>query len=143
MMRQEIGFLLMNLVLQQQVTVPTHKSSRILDHVITSEEGEVSEPLVSFVTSSDHGVVHFDLLEKHGNLAVKKASSRKWRNFDVVAFAESIVAPIDRNNPENVWNSVLMNEISYVDKNHPLKTKYVRNRTSPFFDDELRTMKRS
>ena len=36
-----------------------------------------------------------------------------------------------------------MNEISYVDKNHPLKTKYVRNRTCPFFDDELRTMKRS
>ena len=76
MMRQEIGFLLMNLVLQQQFTVPTHKSSRILNQNITSEEVEVSEPLVSFVTSSDHGDVHFDLLEKHGNLAVKKASSR-------------------------------------------------------------------
>ena len=36
-----------------------------------------------------------------------------------------------------------MNEISYVDKNHPLKTKYVRNHTCPFFDDKLRTMKRS
>ena len=36
-----------------------------------------------------------------------------------------------------------MNEVSYVDKNHPLKTKYVRNHTCPFFDDELRTMKRS
>ena len=36
-----------------------------------------------------------------------------------------------------------MNEISYVDKNHPLKTKYVRNHTCPFFDDKLGTMKRS
>ena len=61
----------------------------------------------------------------------------------MVAFAERIVAPIDRDNPENVWNSVLMNEISYVDKNHPLKTRYVRNHTCPFFHDELRTMKRS
>ena len=60
----------------------------------------------------------------------------------MVAFAESTVAPIDRDNRENVWNSVLMNGISYVDKNHPLKTKYVRNHTCPFFDDELRTMKR-
>ena len=28
---------------------------------------------------------------------------------------------------EIVWNSVLMNEISYVDKNHSPKKKYVRN----------------
>ena len=34
-----------------------------------------------------------------------------------------------------------MNEVSYVDKNHPLKTKLVRNHTCPFFDDELRTIK--
>ena len=40
----------------------------------------------------------------------------------MVALAESIVAPIDRDNPENVWNRVLMNEISYFDKIHPLKT---------------------
>ena len=33
--------------------------------------------------------------------------------------------------------------ISYVDKNHPLKTKCVRNHTCPCFYDELRTMKRS
>ena len=44
---------------------------------------------------------------------------------------------------ENFRNSMLMNEICYVDKNHPLKTKCVRNHTCPFFDDELRTMKRS
>ena len=87
--------------------------------------------------------MHSDLLQKHKNLAVKKASCRKWRNFDVVAFAENFVAPIERLNPENFWNSVLMNEISYVDKNHPLKTKYVRNHTCPFFGDELSTMKRS
>ena len=129
--------------LQQRVSVPTHRNGGILDQVITSEEVEVSEPLVNFVTSSDHGLVHFDFLQKHENLAVMKASCRKWQNFDVVAFAENIVAPIDRDNPENIWNSVLMNEISYVDKNHPLKTKYVRNHTCPFFDDELRTMKRS
>ena len=46
-------------------------------------------------------------------------------------------------NPENVWNSVLMNEISYFDKNHPLKIKYVKNHTCPFIGDELITMKRS
>ena len=142
MMRQEKDFW-DKFCLQQQVAVPTHKSGGILDQFITSEEVEVSEPLVSFVTSSDHGVVHFDLLQKHENLAVKKASCRKWQNFDAVMFAESIVAPIDRDNPENVWNSFLMNEISYVDKNHPLKTKYVRNHTCPFFDDELRRMKGS
>ena len=33
--------------------------------------------------------------------------------------------------------------MSYVDDNHPLKTKHVRNHTCPFLDDELRTMKRS
>ena len=59
------------------------------------------------------------------------------------AFAENIVAPIDRDNPETVWNNFLMKEVSSVDKNHPLKIKYVRNHTCPFFDDELRTMKRS
>ena len=36
-----------------------------------------------------------------------------------------------------------MNKINCVDKNHPLKNKYVRNHTSLLFDDELRTMKRS
>ena len=89
--------------------------------------------------------MHFDLLQKHENLAVKKASCRKWQNFDVVAFAENIVAPIDRDNPENVWNSVLMNEIIYVDKNHPLQTKHGRNHSCPSFDDKLMmlTMKRS
>ena len=61
-------------VLKQQVTVPTHKSGGILEHVITSEEVEVSDPLVIFVTSSDHGVVHFDLLQKHKNLALKRTS---------------------------------------------------------------------
>ena len=121
--------------MQQQVTLPTHKSGGILDQVITSEEVEVSEPLVNFITSSDHGVVHFDLLQKHENLAIKKASCRNWRNFDVEAFAENIVAPIDRDKPGN--------QVSYVDKNHPLKAKYVRNHTCHFFDDDLRTMKRS
>ena len=129
-------------VLQQQVNVPSHKIGGILDQVITSEEFEVSE-LVNFITSSDPGVVHFDLLQKHENLAIKKASCRNWRDFDVEAFAENIVAPIDRDNPENVRNNVLMNKVCYVEKNHPLKTKYVRNQTCPFFDDELRTMKRS
>ena len=144
MMRQEIGFLFWNnFGLQQQVIVPAQKSDGILDQVFTSEEVEVSEPLVSFVTSSDHGVEHFDLLQKHKNVSVKKASCREWQNFYLVAFAESIVAPIDRDFPENFRNSMLMNEICYVDKNHPLKTKCVRNHTCPFFDDELRTMKRS
>ena len=115
--------------LQQQVTVPTHKTGGFLDQVITSEEIEVSEPLVNFITSSDHGVVHFDLLQKQENLAIKKSSCRNWQNFDVEAFAEIIVAPIDRDNPENVWISVLMNEVNYVIKNHPLKTKFVRNHT--------------
>ena len=126
-----------------EVTVPTHKIGGILSHVITSEEVEVSEAPVNFITSSDHGVVHFDLLQKHENLAIKKASCRNWQNFDVEAFAENIIAPIDRDSPENVWNNVLMNEVSYVDKNHPLKTKCVRNHTCPFFGDELRTMKKS
>ena len=76
--------------LPQQVAVPTHRSCRILDQVITSEEVELSEPLLSFVTSSDHGVVHFDVLQEHENVAVKKVSCRKWKNLDVVAFAESI-----------------------------------------------------
>ena len=35
-----------------------------------------------------------------------------------------------------------MNEVIYVNKNHPLKIKYVRNHTCPFFEDELRTIKR-
>ena len=62
--------------LQKQVTVLTHKSG-ILDQVSSSQELEVSEPLVTFVTSSDHGVVHIDLLQKHENLAVKKALQMK------------------------------------------------------------------
>ena len=59
--------------LQQQVTVRTHKSGGILDQVITSEEVEKSEPLVNYITSSDHWVVHFDFLQKHKNLDIKKA----------------------------------------------------------------------
>ena len=80
-------------VLQLQVTVRTHNSGGILDQVITSEV-EVSELLVNFVTSADHGVVHFVLLQKHEILAVKKTSCRKWRNFDVATFAENI-APLN------------------------------------------------
>ena len=53
-------------------------------------------------------------------------------NFDVEAFVENIVAPIVRDTHENVWNNVLMNEVSYVDKNQPLKTKYVRYHTCLF-----------
>ena len=53
-----------------------------------------------------------------------------------------MVAPIDRDNPENVWNSNLMNEVNYVDTNPTLRTKYVPSHTCPFFDDERRTMKR-
>ena len=78
--------------------MPTHKSDGTLDQVITSEEVEVSEPLVTFVTSSYHGVVHLDFLQKHENLAVKMASCRKWRNFGVEAFKEKIVAPIEKEN---------------------------------------------
>ena len=129
--------------MQQKVTVPTQKSVGILDQVIISEEVKVSEHLISFVTSSDHGVVHYDLPQKHDNLAVKKISCKKWRILDVIAFTESLVALIDRDNPKNVWNIFLMNEISYVDKDHPLKTKYIRNHTCLFPDYELKTMKRS
>ena len=128
--------------LQQQGTARTQKSGRVLDQVITSEKGEVSEPLVNFVTSSDHGVMHFDLLQKHENLAVMKASCRIWRNLDLAASAESIISPINRYNPEKVWKGVLMNENSYVDKKNHLRTFYVRNHMCPLFDDELRTMKR-
>ena len=59
------------------------------------------------------------------------------------AFAEKIVPPIDSHNAESVWNSIPVNEVNYVNKNDPLKTKYVRNHTCPFIDDELRNMKRS
>ena len=123
--------------------MPTQKKVGILDQIIKSEEVEVSEHLVSFITNSDHGVVHYDFLQKHDNLAVKKISCKKWRILDVIAFKESHVALIDRDNPENVWNIFLMNEISYVDKNHPLKTKYIRNHTCLLPDYELNTMKRS
>ena len=60
MMRQEIGFLFLDeFGLQQQIIVTTHKNGRILDQVLTFEEVEVSEPLVNFITSSDHGVLTF------------------------------------------------------------------------------------
>ena len=85
-----------NFGLQKQFTVPNHKIGGISDQVNTSEEVEVSEALVSFVTSSDHGFVHSDFLQKHENLAVKRTSCRKWRTFNVVAFAENIVASINR-----------------------------------------------
>ena len=44
---------------QQWVIVPTHKNDRIVDQFITSEEVEVSEPLVNFITRSDHGILTF------------------------------------------------------------------------------------
>ena len=88
--------------LQQKIIVPTHKCGGILDQVITSEKVEVSEPLVSFLTSSDHGVVHFYFLQEQEHLAVKKASYRKWQNFDGVALADNILAPIDRDYAEYV-----------------------------------------
>ena len=53
-MRREIGFFWDEFGSQQQFTVPTHRNGGILEQVITSEAVEVSEPLVSFVTSSDH-----------------------------------------------------------------------------------------
>ena len=114
MMRQEISSFLDEFCLQQQVTVPTHKSGGILDQVITSEEVEVSEPLVNFITSSDRGVVHFDLLQEHETLAIKKASCKKWRKFDVEALTENSVALIDRDNPENFWN--IFNERSWLSR---------------------------
>ena len=74
---KKLDFFLEEFGLQQQVTLRTHKSGGVLDQVITSEEVEVSEPVVNFVRSSDHGVVHFDLLQKHNNLAVKKVLPQK------------------------------------------------------------------
>ena len=58
-----------------------------------------------------------------------------------VGFDEN-VSPIDRDNPENFWNSILMNEISYLNKSHPLKNKFLRSHTWPFFDVELGTIKK-
>ena len=78
-------------------------------------EVQVSDTLVNFVTSSDDRVVHFDLLQKHDNFAETNTSCRKWRNCDLVPFAEHIVTPIDRGNSEKFWNSFLMNEITYAD----------------------------
>ena len=49
--------------LQQQVSGPTHKSGVILEQFNESEDVEVSEPFVNFVTSSDHGVVHIELFK--------------------------------------------------------------------------------
>ena len=43
----------MNLVCLQ-VTLPAHKDGANLEQVITSEEVEVSKPLVSFLTGADH-----------------------------------------------------------------------------------------
>ena len=65
--------------LQQQVTVPAHKIGGILDQ-ITFEEVEVSELLVNFI-SSDLGVVHFDLLQKHENLSYKEGLVQKLAKF--------------------------------------------------------------
>ena len=75
-MRQAIGFLFwMNLVCKSKLPCLLTKVE-FLDQVSTSQEVEVSEPLLTFVTSSDHGVVHIDLLQKHENLTVKKALCR-------------------------------------------------------------------
>ena len=81
MLRHEIGVFLDEFGLQQHVTVPTHENAGILDQIIISEEVEVSDPLVNFITSSDHGVVQFELLLKHKNLAIKKTSCRNWQNL--------------------------------------------------------------
>ena len=107
------------------------------EQFITSEDVEVSESLANFLTSSDHEVMHFELLQTHEYLSIKKVSCKNWQHFNVEEFSEIIAARIDRNNPENVWNNVLMNEVSYFDKNHPLKTDNVRNHTCHFFADEL------
>ena len=53
--------------------MPNRKSGAFLHQVMASKAVEVSESLVNFVTNSDRGIVHFDL-QKHENLAVKKAS---------------------------------------------------------------------
>ena len=129
--------------LQQQVTMSNHKNSGILDHVITSGDIEVSEPLANFVMTSDRGVERSDLLQKHHSFAKTKALCRKWRNFDLVAIAKNVVALIDRNIPGHVSNRTLSNEVIYLDKNHPLKIKYVRSYKCLFFDNELKTKKRS
>ena len=64
--------------------MPTSKSAGSLEQVILSEEAEVSEVLVNLITSFYHGVVLFDLLQKHKTLAKKKVLCKKWRNSDVV-----------------------------------------------------------
>ena len=67
--------------LQHQVTVPTHEIGGIFDQVITSEEVEASEPLVNFITSSDHGIVHFDLLQKAREFSYKEGLEQKLAIF--------------------------------------------------------------
>ena len=69
---KQLNFFLDEFDLQHQIIVPTRKYSGSLDQVISSEEVEVSEPLVSFLKSSDHGVLHFGLLQEHKHLTVKK-----------------------------------------------------------------------
>ena len=65
MIVKKLDFSLDEFGLQQHITVPTHKCGGIVDLVITSEEVEVSEPLVNFGTNSDHGFMHFDFFQKH------------------------------------------------------------------------------
>ena len=72
-----------------------------MDKVITSEVNNVSERLANIVTISDHGAVHSDLLQNHENLG-EKALYRKKQNFDLIAFAENVVATTDRDNLEKV-----------------------------------------
>ena len=71
-----------------------------MDKVITSEVNSVSERLANIVTISDHGAVHSDLLQNHENLGEKALYRKKQNNFDLIAFAENVVAPTDRDNLE-------------------------------------------
>ena len=109
-------------VCNSKLLCPITKLLEFIGEIITFEIVEVSETL-QILLQALIDLCNLNFCKELENLALRKASSRKRQNVDVLAFEESFAAPWVRENQENSWKRASINTVIYVNNDHPLKTK--------------------
>lgn len=136
--------LLQTFGLLQHVTFATHISGHWLDLIITrlSNDIMVVSPRPSLFLS-DHCFSECILDIPSTSVTVKEVSYRKWKQIDLAAFKDDIIASELYSLPSNElaanYNRVLQ---AVLDKHAPLQRKVLTVRPRvPWFNDELKQLK--
>ena len=132
---------------------PTHDEGGTLDLVITTESARNIISDINVLpegTPSDHYLVHFDV-ELHVSSSTDQPKILEYRDFgmiDMVSFKNDLLNSVLCNQPfeSSLDDTLLMYHTvltELMDKHCPLKKKLVKNNYSPWFDDELKDLRKN